>query len=332
MATISASGSVDKEYRAARESAAVFDFSSWGRIKATGADTLDLLNRLSTNKTVGLKPGQGAPTILTSDKGRVIDLIYVYNLGLHILLVTSPGAAKPVMEWIDKYTIMDDCVLEDVSQKTSLLTVVGPRAAEVVDKMTALDVSNLPAFGSAKVSISGTEGWVLRWDQAEIKGYQLVTPSDATDGLRQAAVSAGATLGSAQSWDMLRVEAGIPAYDKELGERFNPLEAGLIGAIDFAKGCYVGQEVIARLDTYKKVQRRLVSLSFENADDIKEGAQLIHEGQSAGEVTSVAKLPGKHAGLGYVREGLISSGARLAIQGRGYAVILRSSQLFGPSK
>jgi folate-binding protein YgfZ len=322
MTTIKASGDVQQQYRAAKESAALFDFSHWGRVKTTGADTLDLLNRLSTNKTVGLKPGHGAPTTLTSDKGRIIDLIYVYNLGPHILLVASPGAAKPVMDWIDKYTIMDDCTLEDASQSTSLLTVTGARAAEVVGKLVNTYVANLPSFGSTKVSIGGVEAWALRWDQGELKSYLLFLPTSVSEEAHRAAVSAGAMPASAQSWEMLRVEAGVPAYDKELGERFNPLEAGLIGAIDFAKGCYIGQEVIARLDTYKKVQRHLVILSLGNTGDIKEGAVLTHQGQVVGEVTSTAKLPGGPVGLGYVREGLTDTGAKLTIQNGGEATVM----------
>jgi folate-binding protein YgfZ len=329
MTTINTSGITFQEYRAAKESAAVFDFSHWGRVKASGADTLDLLNRLSTNKVTGLKPGQGAPTILTSDKGRIVDLIYVYNLGPYVLLVTSPGAVKSVMEWVDKYTIMDDCTLEDVSQATSLLTITGPRAPEVVGKLAnAADVPALTPCGSLSVTISGAEAGALRWPQGQIESFQLFIPSSAAEQAIQSAASAGATLAGIEAWDLLRLEAGVPAYDKELSERFNPLEAGLIEAIDFAKGCYIGQEVIARLDTYKKVQRRLVSLSFENGG-VNEGSELLHDGQVVGEVTSAANLPGGYVGLGYVREAFIDSGSQLTVRDGGKATVLGLSQLFG---
>ena len=114
------------EYRAATESAAVHDASYFGRLKATGEDALDLINRLSTNQVLGLQPGQGAPTVLTTDRGRILDLIGVVNTGNYALLLTSPGEQQPVIDWLDKYTIMEDLVVEDITSETTMLSVVGP--------------------------------------------------------------------------------------------------------------------------------------------------------------------------------------------------------------
>ena len=122
------------EYQSALTAAAVYDASYIGRLKATGDDTLDLLNRLSTNKVVDLEPGQGAPTVLTTDRGRILDVIIVVHAGDHVLLLTSPGTQDAVIEWLDKYTIMEDLVVEDISSATSMLAVWGPKAGEAVEK------------------------------------------------------------------------------------------------------------------------------------------------------------------------------------------------------
>ena len=96
------------EYRAALETAALYDHSHAGRLRAAGADVLDLLNRLSTNRVDNLPPGHGAPTILTTDRGRILDLLLVVNAGPYALLLTGPGSPPAVIAWLDKYTIMED--------------------------------------------------------------------------------------------------------------------------------------------------------------------------------------------------------------------------------
>ena len=117
-----------EEFQAAEASVVVHDLSHTGRLKAVGADCLDLLNRLSTNKVDELGPGQGAPTILTNDRGRIVDLVHVVNLGDHVLLLTSPETQEPVITWLDKYTIMDDVEVEDHTQASAMLALIGPNA------------------------------------------------------------------------------------------------------------------------------------------------------------------------------------------------------------
>ena len=139
----------------------------------------------------------------------------------------------------------------------------------------------------------------------------------------------------ATAMDAARVNFGVPEYGPEMGEPYNPLEAGLIGSIDFAKGCYIGQEVIARLDTYKKVQKYLVSLRFADAS-VSPGDELLQEGVKVGEVTSVAPEPsdGSLMGLGYVKTAAATPGARLDVGGpeKGSAEIVSLAQPFGPPK
>ena len=130
-------GDAVREYTAAREAAALLDRSAFGRLRITGADALDLLNRLSTNKLVDLQPGHGAGTVLTTNKGRVLDLLVVANLGEELLVITSPGTQERVVEWIDLYTFGEDIAVEDATQSASLLSVVGPQAANALGEAVA---------------------------------------------------------------------------------------------------------------------------------------------------------------------------------------------------
>ena len=114
------------EYTAATTAVGIHDASYMGRLKAIGEDSLDLLNRMSTNKVIDLGIGDGAVTVLTTDRGRIVDVLGVVNQGDYVILLTSPGRQQPVIDWLDKYTIMEDLVIEDITSETAMLAVVGP--------------------------------------------------------------------------------------------------------------------------------------------------------------------------------------------------------------
>ncbi len=297
-------GDVAVEYGAGHETAALHDFSYNGRIKATGEDVLDLIHRISTNDVGSLVTGQGAPTILTTDRGRVLDLITLHNLGGHILIITGPGTQERVIEWIDKYTIVEDAVLEDVTSSTAMLSVMGPQAKSVLESLGAMDVQFLEPYGSVSVTIGGVEAMVIRRDLVSLLRFEVVVQGEDRAHVWRQVAAAGATPIGLEAYEILRVEQGSPGYDGELGDTHNPLEAGLWGSISFTKGCYIGQEVIARLDTYKKVQRHLVSLTFSPGFRGQEGGMLTQDGREVGQVTSVAMVPttSQVIGLGYVRK------------------------------
>ena len=292
------------EYEAGREDAALHDSTYVGRIKATGEDVLDLIHRISTNEVVSLRPGEGAPTVLTTDRGRILDLITVHNLGDQVLLLTSPQTREKVMQWIDKYTIVEDVALEDVTCTTAMLSVMGPKAAAVLTTLSPIELESFGPNQSACVTIDGTECFILRRDLVSLPRFEVVIQWDSAEKVWEELISAGVSPMGLQAYNVLRVEQGSPEYDRELGESYNPLETGLWGSISFNKGCYIGQEVIARLDTYQKLQRRLVSLSFPPHTEVQEGARLARDGREVGVVTSVAKVPttGELIGLAYVRK------------------------------
>jgi folate-binding protein YgfZ len=324
------------EYRAATEGSAVRDVSHLGRLKASGADALDLLNRLSTNKVVDLLPGQGAPTILTTDRGRILDLVGVVNTGDHVLLITSPGTQPEVIAWLDKYTIMEDLTVEDVTASTSMLAVFGPESLASLEKAAGVSLSHLPPYHMTLAEVGGCQARIIHHPSAELPGFYLVVSTEAAPLVWQVIVDSGATPVGAEAYETMRVRFGIPVHGREIGDEYNPLEAGLIGSIDFAKGCYIGQEVIARLDSYRKVQKYLVSLTFEPGSAVSQGAYLRRNGETVGKVTSVATIPatGETVGLAYVRKGTATEGAKLELQepAEGFAEIRGLCQLFGPGQ
>ena len=248
---------VATEYRAATEGAAVHDASYVGRLMATGDDTLDLLNRLSTNEVLNLQPGQGAPTVLTTDRGRILDLIGTINIGDYTLLLTSPEGQQRVIDWLDRYTIMEDLVVEDLTADTTMLSVLGPLCLGPLEGACAKRLGQLPAYHAVMTSIDGQEARVIHRPSGELPAYDLVISTDSSEQVWQRLVESGLTPVGMEAYQAVRVEQGVPNYGQEMGELYNPLEAGLIGSIDFAKGCYIGQEVVARLETYQKVHKSI---------------------------------------------------------------------------
>ena len=323
---------VASEYAAAIDGAAIHDASYAGRVRATGEDTLDLLHRLSTNVVVSLQPGQGAPTVLTTDRGRILDLITVINLEDHILLLTSPQTRQTVVEWVDKYTIIEDVELRDVTAETAMLSVIGPEAWALLRR--SCDLPDLEPYAAAPFELAGGRGHVIRRDMVGHPRFEVVV--DAADGpaVWCALTEAGATPIGQDALEVLKVELGEPWYGRELGEAYNPLETGLWGSISFTKGCYIGQEVIARLDTYQKVQRHLVSLDLSSNAAVEQGSKLTRDGKEVGHVTSVAKVPttGRIISMAYVRKEAATVGTRLDISDSegAWAEVQAQALPFGP--
>ena len=314
IATVVADAMTAEEFRAATERAAVFPTDA-GRLRLTGEDARDLLNRLSTNLVdPDGEPGEVAVTVLTSDRGRIVDLVYVGHCGDHQLLLTSPGQQQNVIDFLDKYTIMEDLEVEDVTEQTTLLTLTGPDAGEIFDR---------GGYGSAQAIVPPSDPD----DPDRPPAYYLLCPNaDEAAQVQETLESAGAVSISPATAETLRISQGRPAYGAEMSDTYNPLEAGLIGAIDFHKGCYIGQEVIARLDTYHKVQKYLVSLRFEaggaDAGDMATalpGARLAgDDGKAVGLVTSATVVPtpdgAELVGLGYVRTAAVQIGGKLKVE------------------
>ena len=318
-------GNPEEEYSSATTSAAVYDASAIGRLKVTGADGLDLLHRLSTNAVESLIPGQGTNTVLTDDRGRIIDLITVTNLGEYVLILTSPNQQQRIIDWLDKYTIVEDITVEDVTGDTAMLGLVGPNATNVAAKTTGAAAVELQPCCAIPIDDSGC---LLRCDMGSLPNFYVVGGAEAVQRLWGASVEAGAKPMGLEAYQSLRVELGVPAHGSELGDAYNPLEAGLLGAISFTKGCYIGQEVIARLDTYQKLQRRLVSLNLPGPSE--SGTRLMLDNREVGVVTSVSPLSlkgatnGQRLGLGYVRTAAAEEGARLELGDTGEAASIQA--------
>lgn len=298
---------VREEYDALTEGIGLVERSHLGRLKVGGADAIDLLNRLSTNKLDDMLVGEIEGTVLTTNKGRIIDLLFVVRQDDHLFVITGPETRQRVAEWIDFYTFIEDVVVEDVSESMAMLTVAGRKVKEVLPQLSD------SLSDSERLSICGIDALVLHTEMAGIVGYDFIVPAEEAVALREALIDVGAVPVGSHAAEILRIGYGVAEYGGELYEDYNPLEAGLKDYISFNKGCYIGQEVVARLNTYDKVQKHLMCLSLEAGGAPELPSPLMHEGRQVGTLTStVEALDGDRAyGLGYVRKAHAQEGARL---------------------
>lgn len=304
------------QYRAAL-GGTVYTLFNRGVLRGTGADRLDLLHRLSTNATRDLAPGTETTTILTSDKGRVVEVVRVIALEDHVLMVLAGKGTEPVRAFLDKYTIMDDFATADATADYAVVGLYGDHAKTLAETALGLMAPDAGAVATAALE----EGSVMMLRDARLTGaggFLLVLPAAIFRALEAKLMAAGASRIGEETFNTLRVEAGIPAIGAELSELYNPLEAGLTQYISWTKGCYIGQEVIARLDTYDKVQRHLIGVDF-GADVMPQGPELEvrdeAEGKKIGTMTSTAYSPalGRMIGLAYVRTAYAVPGARVRL-------------------
>ncbi len=314
-------GDVDAEFAALSQGVGLLDASHCGRIRATGPDVLDLLNRISTNEVGHLAPGHGAHTVLTTEKGRILDLIWVYNAGGHCLILTSPQTSHRVIEWIDKYTIIEDIELDDATHSTGMVSLIGPQLPNFLAK--AFPDCTVEADSIASAALGNIPLQVVRRTLGQLPRVDLIFQikegqAEDTASVWDCLLSLGAAPAGQNAYHAARVQAGAPEGGVDMSESYNPLETGLLGSISFTKGCYIGQEVIARLDTYQKVQKNLVSLRLSPGAGGGVGSKLMADGKQVGVITSLVQLSddgGGSIGLGYVRPEFTEPGTRVFLEG-----------------
>jgi folate-binding protein YgfZ len=300
---------------------------SIGKLKILGSDILDLLNRLSTNNILGLDNFDSKHTILTNDKGRIIDITYLVCLTDEFILLTSTGQDTQVLQWLDKYTIMEDIEYENVTQKYASYHLIG---TDSINKLSAF-ISPKTSNGNVNsITVNDLTGWCMPYNLGSLPSYILIMPNAFKKHYET-------TLGDLfqeideEEYENIRIEHAFPMHGAELNETYNPLEAGLIGAIDFRKGCYIGQEVIARLDTYKKVQKNLVLLNFSNSNEASVNDPLFYNQKKVGFITSIKQdlLGYPEAGLAYINTASAKIGTPVELPSGQVAIIKDIPLLFG---
>ncbi|MEB3174807.1 MAG: folate-binding protein [Cyanobacteriota bacterium] len=270
-----------------------------GLLRLAGADRARFLHNQSTQQIQALEPGQWTETVFVTSTGRTLDLATLLVTESALWLRISPQRREFLLQWLDRYIFpLDKVAVADGSGEYGVLTVIGPASAEWLAPLGAV----WPApqtfltwrWLDAELYLSPETG-------LDLPGFTLWYPREIHSPLLE--VLAPLSSLDEEEWETLRIYQGRPAPERELTEDYNPLEAGLWRAVSFAKGCYIGQETIARLNTYKGVKQRLWGLDF--AAPVTAGTPLTIAGEKAGLITSAV---GKRA-LGYLKTKAGGAGA-----------------------
>jgi folate-binding protein YgfZ len=302
------------EYDALRHTAGVLDLSFRGRLCLLGADRLRFLNGQVTNNIKDLAPGQGCYAALVSAKGKLQTDLHVYRLQDELLLDFEPGLSARVTERLEKFIIAEDVQIVDVAPHYGLLSVQGPKAADLLRRLaTPLPLPDNP------MAIAKADGeiYVSRLPRLRSDGFDLFVPVASLRPIAGQLAAAGCLCGW-QALETARIEDGIPRFGIDMDETNLAPEALDSRAISYAKGCYIGQEVIARIRTYGQVAKSLRRLRIDG--DLKElpapGAKLFLGDKEAGYITSSARSPAFQTviALGYIRRDANNPGLELTVQ------------------
>jgi folate-binding protein YgfZ len=258
------------------------------RITIRGAERVDFVNRMCTNDVKRVTPELGVGAVLTSAKGRIVDLVRVFARDDEVVLLGSDGLGPTLKQWLEKYVVMEELQIAEATGDGVLLA-FGPAAEAAVKRVLGVEVGAASGgFPVARATFDGAAVNVLGRGEPPMHTIELVAPAAAVPALVAKLRGAGLAPISDAAWEQVRVEAGIPLHGRELTENANPLEASLLSAVSFTKGCYIGQEVVARLNSYSKVQRHLVGVEFPASVDPANVNELFVDLLRIGHATSVA--------------------------------------------
>jgi folate-binding protein YgfZ len=288
-------------------------------IELKGTDALDFLHRISTNSMKNLNKEEVKKTIFTSEKGRIIGVSTILNFESYLLLITSLPSKLKVMSWINKYIIGDDVTMSDASHRFNLFEVIGPQSESFLSLFVGDTINSVTDNTFKVASADGVLFFLakLKDEKGLCKYWILAEQENGKRLVRNMVENKGPfdfNLIGEDAYSAYKIENGIPSDPNELNDNFNPLEARILDLIDFQKGCYIGQEVIARLDTYDKVQKSLVGLCFPELLENNEKFSLLDDQQNeVGVVTSIAYSPKikKNIALGYIKKTLAVQGTKV---------------------
>ncbi len=311
-------------YDAARQRAAFIDRSDRGRIVVSGTDRASYLQGLLTNDILALGAGTGCYAAYLTPQGRMIADLWVYELGDVILLTMSRDVTPTILSKLDQFIFSEEVQIGDVTETFAQIAIVGPQAARIVAQVlsgvSVDELAALPEHGSRRARFRDQPAIVVRVTDTGEPGFDVFVDRSSQSALVAALTEAGAAEIDDAVADILRVEAGIPRFHRDMDEETIPLEAGLESrAISLTKGCYVGQEVIIRVlhRGHGRVARKLVGLTLEGSVVPRPDAEVQAEGRAIGRVTSAVTsfATQKPIALAYVQRDFTPAGTRLSVNG-----------------
>ncbi len=297
-------------------SVALFDGSNHGLLSVTGDDRLRFLHNQSTNNIQSLKVGEGCDTVFVNSTGRNIDLVSAYVQENQVLLLVSPEQNKRLYDWMDRYIFpFDKVAIKDISNEYKIFTLMGEKSIELLSEWIDNDFLNASEFSHKIITIDDIELIITVGCNLKLTGFNLIILQEKATNIWKKLVAQNPILIDHKDYEKLRILQGRPIPNQELTEEYNPLETGLWDAISFNKGCYIGQETIARLNTYKGVKQKLWGIKLNKSIDPEKDNIIMVAGEKVGKVTSYLEADSENFALGYIRTKAGDIGLKVTIGG-----------------
>jgi folate-binding protein YgfZ len=310
------------EYRFARESVGLIDKNYGAYFEFTGADRVRYLNAILTNNVKGLADHHGDVSLLLNPQGRILAEIETYSFPEKIFAVSFAMIRERLVELIEKYIIMDDVTLTDLTESLGTLAFEGPKAVTCAAKLTGLELEKLAELELRECMVGSIPCSVNKRTLGGVAGVEFLAERKNLEALWKVLLaSAKENGGGATGYtalNALRLEQGVPWFRYDFGDKQIPHEAGLQDShISYTKGCYTGQEIVERVRSRGQVNRTRVMLKLETEDLPEANSALLFEGKDVGYVTRVAFSPVANAfiGMGYVRREQSAPGSKLEMTG-----------------
>jgi folate-binding protein YgfZ len=306
-------------YQSAKEGAAFFRLPKPGFLRIKGNDRVEFIQRQTTNDVTMLTSGSVLMTVLTSPKARIQDVFWLLGESDSIGIITLPERANNTYNFLrSRIFFNDNVVLVDHSNEYTQIMLLGP---QVDDGLSALGFAPMDLLEVSHGAMDGETLSVFREPGYYEQAYRLFVPDSTTEGVIEKLLAAGVNPLSDEAFEVLRVEAGYPGRANELTDDYTPLEVGLLDlAVSKSKGCYTGQEVIARQVNFDKITRKLVGLRLDEAVHV--GDPVRGEHKPAGLVTSVAHSPSfGNIALAVLKRPFDQAGSKVSVGDRQASVV-----------
>ncbi len=285
------------EHRAVRQAVGIADLSHRGKLRVTGEDRVKWLQSIISNDILPLRPGQGCYSSLLTHKGKMLTYFRLYMQSDAVMIEDAGEIGHITFQTLRKFLLYGTkAKIEDCTETWGLLLISGPKAAQVIQSAFGVDVTDLKPVDFVTAQVGGHHALVLRTEETGEVDIEIFLPAEGLLTAWTSALQVGTKFGikaiGTQTREALRMEAGLPKAGLDLNEEIVPPEANLEGkAFSLNKGCYPGQEVVARMDTYGTVRRKLVGLILEDSVIPPHGSKLSSGDREVGWISSAIRSP-----------------------------------------
>jgi folate-binding protein YgfZ len=313
-------GDLRGEYDAIRGGVAVIDLSNSGKLQVSGKNSVQFLNGLISNDVKSLQAGEGVLAAFPTVQGKLLALCRIYNLGEYLLLDLDAINREKIFKNLSRFVPAGEFFVTDVSDNFALFSLQGPRTPELIEALTGQTIDERQ-YKTAERRIAGAQVFIASHGRCGETGFDLFVPSEfaqkALETILDRGIIFGARRAGSGAFEIARIEAGVPREGVDAGEDYIILESELESAVSYTKGCYLGQEIIARIHWRGEPAKRLRGLLIDADQSAPPGAELFDDdGKKVGEITSSARsfALDRIIALGYVHRYHLTPGTEFTLK------------------